>query len=88
LRESSSIEQDADTVLFIHRPEESILISDTSDGAKKNQKIKADWPAELIVAKQRNGSTGRFKLDWDGARTRFSCWDGARTQFSEAEISW
>lgn len=50
LRESGAIEQDADLVVFIHRPE----------GKKA-----ADAPVvetELIVAKQRNGPTGNFRL--------------------------
>lgn len=72
LRESGSIEQDADTVLFIHRPEDGIMLPDPNN---KRAKIKADWPAELLVAKQRNGATGRIKLDWEAQYTRFSCWN-------------
>jgi replicative DNA helicase len=80
LRESGSIESDADVVLFIHRPEGGIMIPDPID---KKKKIKADWPAELIVAKQRNGTVCRLKLDWTPEYTRFDCW-GARefTEFS------
>ncbi len=72
LRESGSIEQDADTVLFIHRPYDGIMLPDPDN---RRNKIKADWPAELIIAKQRNGATGRLKLDWEPRFTRFSCWD-------------
>ena len=51
LRESGSIEQDADRVMFIFR--EEIYKPDRED-------IKGI--AELIIAKQRNGPTGRIKL--------------------------
>lgn len=80
LRESGSVEQDADVVLFIHRPEGGIKIPDTEN---KRQKVTADWPAELIVAKQRNGETGRFKLDWRPHITRFDCWGVVREPYAE-----
>ena len=73
LRESGSVEQDADVVMFIHRPEGGIQLADPND---KRKKITAEWPAELIIAKQRNGETGRIKLNWTPTLTRFSCWDG------------
>lgn len=60
LRESGSIEQDADVVIFLSRPE--YYDKDTAD---KNV-------CEVIVAKQRNGPTGRFSLGWSGESTRFS----------------
>ena len=84
LRESGAIEQDADTVLLIHRPEEGIMISDPN--GKKGAKMKADWPAELYVAKQRNGPTARFKLDWEACYTRFNCW-GAQVHPEFAEFA-
>jgi replicative DNA helicase len=79
LRESGSIEQDADVVLFIHRPagegeEGGIRIRDNTAASKSKKTIRAAWPAELIVAKNRNGQTGRLKLDWEPQYTRFSCW--------------
>jgi replicative DNA helicase len=81
LRESGSIEQDADTVIFIHRPEDGIMVPDPDD---KRKKVKADWPAEVIVAKQRNGPTGRIKMDWEAKYTRFSCFrTPAYSEFSE-----
>jgi replicative DNA helicase len=62
LRESGSIEQDADVVLLLHRPEGGIVDKETqiklSDG-------------DLNVAKNRNGDVGSVRLDWDGARTRY-----------------
>lgn len=59
IRESGSVEQDADKILFIHR-----------EGA--DPKSKQDDEAEVIIAKQRNGPTGTIKLHWEGQYTRFS----------------
>jgi replicative DNA helicase len=74
LRESGSLEQDADMVLFIHRPDEGIMIANPDERSNVKQ-VKAEWPAELIVAKNRNGTTGRIKLAWEPIYTRFSCWN-------------
>ena len=60
LRESGSIEQDADIVLFIHR-------DDYYDQESENKNM-----AEIIVAKNRHGETGTVKLGWEGKYTRFS----------------
>lgn len=59
LRESGSIEQDADTVAFIYRDE--VYDNNSPDAGT----------AEVIFAKQRSGATGTIKLAWDGSRTRF-----------------
>ncbi len=59
LRESGAIEQDADIVMFIYRDE--YYNKDTED---KNI-------AECILAKHRSGSTGMFKLGWQGKYTKF-----------------
>jgi len=64
LRDSGAIEQDADIVLFIFRPEQYAR----SDDAK--QRLRGQ--ARLIVAKQRNGRLGRVDLDFDGPRQRFT----------------
>ena len=53
LKESGSIEEDADAVLFIHRPE----LYKRDDPSLRGQ-------AELIVAKQRNGPTGKLPLSF------------------------
>ncbi len=58
LRESGSIEQDADVVLLLHRPE--LYDKDAEPGL-----------AEVIVAKQRNGPTGTVKLSFLKQYTRF-----------------
>jgi replicative DNA helicase len=60
LRESGSIEQDADVVLFLSRPEYY-----DKDTDQKNI-------CDVIIAKQRNGPTDRFTLGWSGEFTRFS----------------
>ena len=63
LRESGSIEQDADVVAFIHR--ESYYNRDKEeDPAEKNK-------AEIIIAKQRNGPTGSIDLAFLSQYTRF-----------------
>jgi replicative DNA helicase len=59
LRESGSIEQDADIVMFLYRDE--YYDKDTED---KNI-------AECIIAKQRNGPTGTVKLAWMGQFSKF-----------------
>ncbi len=56
LRESGSIEQDSDVVMFIHR--------DDADPEKKRE-------AELIIAKHRNGPTGSVKLNFEPSLTQF-----------------
>lgn len=60
LRESGAIEQDADIVMFIHR--EDYYNPETE---KKNV-------AEIIVAKNRSGSTGSVELAWLGQYTKFA----------------
>ncbi len=61
LRESGAIEQDADVVLFIHRP--NLFKPDLPEEERAK--------AELIVAKQRNGPTDRVRFVFLGSFTRF-----------------
>jgi len=63
LRESGAIEQDADVVLLIHREDYY------QEGGEPVEQAAAD--AELIVAKQRNGPTGKVKLLWRKQFMRF-----------------
>lgn len=64
LRESGAIEQDADLVIFIHRPEKYDLFED-GDG---NSLIGI---AEIIVAKHRNGPTGQLQLKFKDEFAKF-----------------
>ncbi|MCA9305395.1 MAG: replicative DNA helicase [Phycisphaerales bacterium] len=67
LRESGSIEQDADVILLLHR--ESYYHQGDEDWMAENATRVNE--AELIVAKQRNGPTGTVQLTWDSTTTRF-----------------
>ena len=65
LRESGSIEQDADTVLLIHR------LDKNKKRAAEEDEEPMDHNTLLIVAKQRNGPTPEIKLNFIGNFTRF-----------------
>jgi replicative DNA helicase len=58
LRESGAIEQDADVVMFVFRPEFYLSHLDRDD----SKRLEAEGKAEIIVAKQRNGPTGSVHL--------------------------
>ena len=65
LRESGAIEQDADIVMFIHRPDRNATEKEIAEGkVQKNV-------AEICVEKHRNGSTGLVKLFFKGECTKF-----------------
>lgn len=72
LRESGSIEQDADIVLFLYR--ENYYSSENTDP----EAVMDEHKAECIVAKNRHGETGTVELYWDGQFTRFTSRDDFR----------
>ena len=72
LRESGAIEQDADMVCFIHRPEYYTRSSQDAEG----NDIRG--LAEFIVAKHRSGSVDDVKLRFQGRYARFENWDDSQ----------
>lgn len=65
LRESGAIEQDADMVLFVHRPEYYHIMQDEKGNDLRGM-------AQIIIAKHRKGATGDVLLKFRGEFTRFS----------------
>jgi replicative DNA helicase len=77
LRESGSIEQDADIVIFIYREEYYLAGRQPPDGdadlpAWQEQMARAYGVAELIIAKNRHGATGKERVRFEGKFTKFS----------------
>lgn len=66
LRESGAIEQDADVVMFIYRPDVEVTTPQI--------------PSKLLIAKHRNGPTGEIDLLFFGSRIRFNNVDKARLE--------
>ena len=64
LRESGAIEQDADMVLFVHRPEYYHIVEDDKGNDLRGM-------AQIIIAKHRKGATGDVLLKFRGEFTRF-----------------
>lgn len=77
LRDSGAIEQDADVVLFIYRPEMNERPYDDQGNPRMvtgTTDIPLDGYAEVIVGKQRNGPTGHIRLHYRKSHTRFENW--------------
>jgi replicative DNA helicase len=77
LRESGSIEQDADMVWFVFRQDYYLQAKQPADDHPDfpawQEEMQRVWGlAEVIVAKQRHGSTGKVKLKFDSQVTKFS----------------
>ena len=85
LRESGSIEQDADVVMFVFREQYYLERGEPGQKAEESDEkyneryaswvercAKVDGLAEVIIGKQRHGPTGTVRLAFDGATTRFS----------------
>jgi replicative DNA helicase len=77
LRESGSIEQDADVVIFVFREEYYLQSKEPKLGTPEYEKWQLEMQlvhgkAEVIIGKQRHGPTGTVKLQFEGQFTRFS----------------
>ncbi|MFO1175411.1 MAG: replicative DNA helicase [Paracoccaceae bacterium] len=92
LRESGSIEQDADVVMFVYREE---YYKEREKPGEDNLEAMAKWQeamerahgkAEVIIGKQRHGPIGTVELSFEGRFTRFgnlaAAWPKRRPQFS------
>lgn len=75
LRESGSIEQDADLVIFLYRPEYYKITVD-------EEGMSTQGLGEVIISKHRNGSTGSVKLKFIGKFTKFTDYDTSPTDRS------
>jgi len=75
LRDSGSIEQDADIVMFIYRP---AIYKRKEEFTQEEQNL-----AKIIIAKHRNGPTGEISLSFDEERVRFM--NRARERFTEPQ---
>jgi replicative DNA helicase len=76
LRESGSIEQDADVVLFVYREEYYLKNKEPKPGTEEHFKWQAEMDqahgkAEVIIGKQRHGPTGTVQLSFQADVTRF-----------------
>ncbi|HMN50630.1 MAG TPA: replicative DNA helicase [Xanthobacteraceae bacterium] len=76
LRESGSIEQDADVVLFVFREEYYLKNKEPKPNSEEwfkweTEMKAAEGRAEIIIGKQRHGPTGTVKLSFESAYTRF-----------------
>ncbi len=75
LRESGAIEQDADMVMFIYRPEYYQITADEEGNSTEGM-------AELIIAKHRNGSTDNVKIRFQNHLAKFSDWQSDNFGYS------
>jgi replicative DNA helicase len=77
LRESGSIEQDADVVIFVYREEYYLANKEPRPGTAEHATWQLDMEralgkAEIIIGKQRHGPTGTVEVQFEGQFTRFS----------------
>ncbi len=76
LRESGSIEQDADVVMFVFREEYYLMGKEPKMGTVEHGEWQSKMneiigQADLIIGKQRHGPTGNVKVEFEGIYTRF-----------------
>lgn len=76
LRDSGSIEQDADVVMFIHR----------EDKAKNTEQAEKTNIAEILIEKHRNGATGKVELFFDERKVTFMPLEKAQFTGAESEF--
>jgi replicative DNA helicase len=84
LRESGSIEQDADVVMFVFREEYYLANKEPRPGTEEHLKWQTEMDivtgkAEIIIGKQRHGPTGTVQVHFDAHITRFG--DLAKDQY-------
>jgi replicative DNA helicase len=89
LRESGSIEQDADIVMFVYREEYYLERLKPQEGTAEfpdwqNKMNSLMGKAEVIIGKQRHGPIGTVEMQFEGSVTRFS--DLAREQYMPERI--
>ncbi len=77
LRESGSIEQDADVVMFVYREEYYLKNKQPREGTEEFSTWQTDMEdafgkAEVIIGKQRHGPTGTVELAFEAEMTRFA----------------
>ncbi|MGF1533329.1 MAG: replicative DNA helicase [Bernardetiaceae bacterium] len=75
LRESGSIEQDSDQVLFLYRPEYYEITQDEEGNPTKDC-------ADVIIAKNRHGALETIRLKFEGRYTKFKDWEDAGSGFT------
>lgn len=80
LRESGAIEQDADVVCFIHRPEKYNIFEDAMGNDLRGK-------AEIVIAKHRNGTTGNIMLSFKREYIRFQNLNEDQTVFEYQSYS-
>ncbi len=78
LRESGAIEQDADIVCFIHRPEYYL------HGAARDDAPELRGKAEFIIAKHRSGSVGDVAMRFRGQYARFENWSDVDIMYDQS----
>jgi replicative DNA helicase len=91
LRESGSIEQDADVVMFVFREEYYLSNKEPRMGSDEHLKWQTEMDAahgkaEVIIGKQRHGPTGTVNLQFEASVTRFDNLDLAHGDYPGGQL--
>jgi replicative DNA helicase len=91
LRESGSIEQDADVVMFVFREEYYLSNKEPRMGSEEHLKWQTEMDAahgkaEVIIGKQRHGPTGTVNLQFEASVTRFDNLDLAHGDYPGGQL--